>query len=201
MSDSTTSREATRARILKAAADLLGQDGFQGLGINAVARAAGCDKVLIYRYFGGLEGLAEAMGSQLDLWIGEGAPARGSYAEALGEMLRDYGRTLRANALVKRILAWELLETSPLTRALGQAKSAAIRAWFQTVRASAGPAPAGVDAPAINAILIAATHHLALREDHDGTFAGLDLARAETWDRIEAAMSHLMTRAYAGDAA
>lgn len=200
MPDPTTSRETTRARILKAATDLLGQEGFQGLGINAVARAAGCDKVLIYRYFGGLEGLAEAMGSQLDLWVGEGTPVRGGYVETMGAMLRDYGRTLRINPLVKRILAWELLETSPLTRALGQAKSSAIRAWFQTVRASAGPAPAGVDAPAINAILIAATHHLALREDHDGTFAGLDLTRAETWERIEAAMSHLMARAYAGDA-
>jgi hypothetical protein len=36
----------------------------------------------------------------------------------------------------------------------------------------------------------------ALREDNDGTFAGLDLKQPETWARIDAAMSHLMTRAY-----
>jgi len=200
MSDSTQASAATRERILKAATEVLSQDGFQGLGINAVARAAGCDKVLIYRYFGGLEGLAEAMGGQLELWIGQGDPAPGGYGETLIAMLRDYVRTLRASGLVKRILAWELLETSPLTRALGRAKSLAIRDWFQAVRARTGPAPVGVDAPAINAILIAASHHLALREDHDGTFAGLDLTLPETWSRIDAAMTHLLTRAYAKDA-
>jgi len=196
MAVSNQARDATRARILKAATDLLGEEGFQGLGINAVARAAGCDKVLIYRYFWGLEGLAEAMGGQLDLWIGQGDPAPGDYVETLRSMLLDYGRALRGNSLVRRILAWELLETSPLARALGEAKSAATRAWFQAVRSRTGPAPDGVDAPAINAILIAATHHLALREDNDGTFAGLDLKQPETWARIDAAMTHLMTRAY-----
>lgn len=32
-------------------------DGFTKIGVNRIANQAGCDKVLIYRYFGGLDGL------------------------------------------------------------------------------------------------------------------------------------------------
>jgi len=50
----------TKERLLEAVDDVLARDGFNGLGINALAREAGVDKVLIYRYFGGLSGLLKA---------------------------------------------------------------------------------------------------------------------------------------------
>ncbi len=190
-------RDATRDRILDAAARVLSQGGYGQFGVNAVARAAGCDKVLIYRYFGGLEGLAQALGERLDLWVAPELPALPeSYGRVMIEMLGRYLAALRGNALGKRILAWELVETSPITKALGAAKSKTISKWFQGVRALAGPPPSDIDAPAINAILLAAAHHLALREDHDGDFAGLDLTLPETWNRLQQAMTLLAARAY-----
>jgi len=39
---------------------LLAKNGFESLGINNIAREAGVDKVLIYRYFGGLPQLFRA---------------------------------------------------------------------------------------------------------------------------------------------
>jgi AcrR family transcriptional regulator len=44
-------REETKTKILQAVGQVLATSGFQGLGINAIARVAGVDKVLIYRYF------------------------------------------------------------------------------------------------------------------------------------------------------
>jgi AcrR family transcriptional regulator len=61
-------REATRARLIDAVGALLARKGFKGLGINAVAREAGVDKVLIYRYFGGLQQLIAAFGREGDFW-------------------------------------------------------------------------------------------------------------------------------------
>lgn len=192
-------RDATATRLLDAAADLLAQEGFVGLTVNALARRAGCDKVLIYRYFGGLEGVMDALGARLDLWIRPTPPAQDAaagYGPVMGTVLLDYLRALRANLLVKRILAWELVQDDELTRRLGAAKSEAIRRWFASVRERAGQAPSATDAPAINAILLAAVHHLALREDSGGGFAGLDLTLPETWTRIEAALEELVRVAY-----
>ncbi|MFN6986979.1 MAG: TetR/AcrR family transcriptional regulator, partial [Rhizobium oryzihabitans] len=62
-------RAATEKAIFNAARSLLAEEGFQGFGINAVARRAGCDKQLIYRYFGGLDGLIEAIGEDLGSWV------------------------------------------------------------------------------------------------------------------------------------
>ena len=57
-----------RARILAAVGALIMRDGLAGVGINALAREAGCDKVLIYRYFGDLDGVYAAYAAKGDFW-------------------------------------------------------------------------------------------------------------------------------------
>lgn len=191
--------EATRTRILDAAARVLAEGGPAAFGVNAIAREAGCDKVLVYRYFGGLEALAEALGGRLDMWLDPAAPppeALGRYGASMAHLLHTYLASLRGNALVRRILAWELIASDATVKALGAAKSAAVRRWFGGVRATAGTPPAGTDAPAVNAILLAAAHHLALRADTAGEFAGLDLTSAATWERIERTMGRMLNDAY-----
>ena len=61
-------REATRIRLIQAVGTLLAREGFRALGVNAVAREAGVDKALIYRYFGGLKGLIAAFGGHESFW-------------------------------------------------------------------------------------------------------------------------------------
>lgn len=50
-------RQQTESRIQEAALRILRRDGFEGWGVNHIAREAGVDKVLLYRYFNGIEGL------------------------------------------------------------------------------------------------------------------------------------------------
>src|SRR3990167_678198 len=61
-------REQTAARMVAAVGEVLARDGFSGVGVNAVAKQAGVDKVLIYRYFGGLPQLLQAYGRSGDFW-------------------------------------------------------------------------------------------------------------------------------------
>ena len=46
----------TEKRLLEAVSKVIEEEGFTQIGINRVAKKAQCDKVLIYRYFGGLDG-------------------------------------------------------------------------------------------------------------------------------------------------
>ena len=61
-------RLRTEERILLAVEQILLKEGFPAIGINSIARQAGCDKVLIYRYFGGLDGLLMAFAETTELW-------------------------------------------------------------------------------------------------------------------------------------
>lgn len=191
-------RDGTEARIVQAAAAILARDGVGALGVNTVAREAGVDKQLVYRYFGGLEGLLERLGADLRFWLGdaaEGEIAGDGYAEVITGQLLGHLAALRASDLVQAALAWELVERSEAVARLGAAKNEAVRDWFAHVRAAAGPPPAAVDAPAINAVLLAGMHHLVLRARTAGDFAGIDLTQPANWARIEAAVaaiSHAM---------
>ena len=114
----TRGKEATKARLIGAVGALLARDGFGARGVNAVAEEAGVDKVLIYRYFGGMADLLEAFGQSGDFWP--------SIAEVIGDDpselmdmplaqrwamgLSRYAQALRSRPITKEILAWEQIE-------------------------------------------------------------------------------------------
>ena len=50
-------REQTEEKILEAVGSIIENQGFEKVGINAIATEAGISKMLIYRYFGGVEEL------------------------------------------------------------------------------------------------------------------------------------------------
>ena len=61
-------RQLTESRIREAAIALLQERGFEDWGVNAIARQAGVDKVLIYRYFDSVEGLLETIVQETAFW-------------------------------------------------------------------------------------------------------------------------------------
>lgn len=192
-------RAATEARILAAARTVIARDGFQGFGVVAVAEEAGCDKKLISRYFGDIDGVLAAIGGALGFWLGAAevvVPEGTDYAGRMLALLDAYEASLRADPVLQRVLAWELVAPSAAMRPLDQARSTAIGAWMAAARGEARP-PAGVDAPAVNAVLLAALHYTTLREKTLGGFSGLDLSTPAGRARVSAALRFLLERAYA----
>lgn len=194
----TRDSAATRHRIAEAAVRLLADKGFPGLGVNSLAAAAGVDKQLIYYHFGGLEGVVRDLGTRLQDWLGEPLqPLAGeSYAAAMQRMLLGYARALRQDTLVLRLLAWELVQPGASLEQLEATRNEALFGWAQGLRNAAGAPPAGVDTPAVNALLMAGLQHLALRAQSAGSFAGVDLGTPEGAARIDAALQWMLKRLY-----
>ncbi len=200
----TRDRAATEAALVKAARAVLAEAGFQGLGVNAIARAAGCDKQLIYRYFGGVEGLVDAIGAQIseDLRLGLqpllalGQPA--SYQDLVERLLLGFLELLRADPLMQKIMAWEIAEPSALVQRLTLARSKGLMLWIAQSRGTLAPRE-GLDVPATNAVLLAAIQHLVLAGATAGQFAGLPLKTPSDWDRVRAVIKCLIGLAYGGD--
>jgi AcrR family transcriptional regulator len=194
-------RQATSARILKAAAELLAEGGFQNFGINAVARRAGCDKQLIYRYFGGMDGLMEAIGADLAGWVEAKMPRDGgggfllTYGDLVERLLVLLLDALRSDPLMKKIIAWEMSENSPHVRQLSEARAKSLGQWIDRVGGSMAP-PKGTDTAALNAILIGAVQHLVLTGEASGRFAGRSLTSEKDWGKATDAIRKLVRGVY-----
>lgn len=194
-------REETERTILAAAKKVLAESGFQGFGVNAIAREAGCDKQLVYRYFGGVDGLVDAIGADLATWWAEALkpasalPPPHAYAELMERLALGCIDALRADPLVQKIAVWEISDPSPQVARLNASRSKGLGQWIVQARGTLTP-PEGVDAPALNAIVMAAIQHLVLASVTAGHFTGALLKTEKDWDRIRAAVKALIAAVY-----
>jgi AcrR family transcriptional regulator len=190
-------RDATRKRILAAVGALLAEGGFQRLGINAIAARAKTDKVLIYRYFGGLDALLATYAEEGNFWwsidelIGPlGLPSHeATPATVLAGLLRRHVGALRARPITLEIMAWEMVEPNPLSAALASVREQRSRAALDQVMARF-PGVHGVDVAALVALVGAATNYLVIRERGIRHFQGLDL-RGDGWERLCAVVERI----------
>jgi AcrR family transcriptional regulator len=198
---SARDRSATSARILRAATELLAESGFQNFGVNAVARRAGCDKQLIYRYYGGMDGLVDAIGGELAHWIEQKMPVGGSggfmltYGDLVEHVMMLFMQALRDDPLTRKIIAWEVSDNSPQVRRLSEARARALGLWIEKIRGGMPP-PKGIDHLALNALLLAAVQHVVLAGEMAGRVGGLELASAKDWDRMMQAVKRLVRGVY-----
>ncbi len=191
-------REETKTKILQAVGQVLATSGFQGLGINAIARAAGVDKVLIYRYFqdvptllktfaqsgeyvGSLERvLAQVPEAQLQDW-----------RSALVMFVMTYAQLLDQNPLSQEIFCWELTEQNELTESLAESREVLIQQGLAWMRAKY-PETVERDLESISAILLSSVTYLVLRSRTRQTFLDIDFSAPAGAAQIQATMRQFL---------
>ena len=122
-------KNKTKEKILQSAITLLTRSGFHDFGINSVAKEAGHDKVLIYRYFGGLNGLLIAITEKVEFfpdlptfkenWASEDT----NTTSTLIAYITGYVREICSRPLTLQILNWELIGDNPLTTSYKEARN------------------------------------------------------------------------------
>ncbi|WP_034643407.1 TetR/AcrR family transcriptional regulator [Desulfovibrio inopinatus] len=181
----------TRARLIDAVGRVLTQKGFEGVGINAVAREAGVDKVLIYRYFDNIQGLVTSFCQQDGFWptplelMGGNREefAQKTFSQQLSDGAVNYLRALRSRPLAREVLAWRFLVQNELTDALDAVR---LSSWTEVMQLlQAPPTEAGHDILALQAIIGAAVNHLGTRSATLSEFSGIDLDDEAGWLRLE----------------
>jgi AcrR family transcriptional regulator len=188
-------RSATERLIVEAGERILLRDGFPGLNVQTLAAEAGCDRKLVYRYFDGADGVVERIAARahaelvraLDAVPASGTESLRAFAR---ESLSAWIAALRASPLTLRLMAWALVEASPLLTRIDDQRSAVLQAWMRERRPRLRVPPQG-DPVALNAVLLAAVQHLALTGSTRPGVAGVGLDDAG-WSRIEAALDQLL---------
>ena len=196
----TRDKEATKARLLDAVGAILAREGFSALGVNSVAHEAGVDKVLIYRYFGGMTDLLHAFGQSGDFWPSITEVLGNDPSELLELPLADrwalglsrYAEALRRRPVTKEILAWEQIEQNELTDILRQARGV----WFEDLMAHFPDDDEATDADLIGTVLliVAAIHYFIVLSRLQVDFSGVVVTTDEGWEQITAAISTICER-------
>lgn len=203
MSDETEvrtsrNRPRTEAKLREAVGALLVKGGFGALTPSAVAREAGVDKMLIYRYFGGLPGLVEAVANGPDFFpsfeeVCGGDPDRLRalpVSERTAAVVDAYAHLLMARPVVLELMVWELVERNELTAIMETAREEMGLKLARELFADSG-SPGQVNA--VSALLGAAVTYLALRRRKIRWFNGVDLRSDQGWAELREAVRQ-MTR-------
>ncbi len=187
------SRLQTEQRILDAVGAILLEQGYPAIGVNAVARRAGCDKVLIYRYFGGFDELLLAFAETTTLWwevdeiITESAQEISAIAlpDYLQTLLNRYVAALESRPLALEIMAWEMSAQNPLIAALARLRSERGMELVRRIRASYDQP--SIDIGGILGVFGAAINYLVIR-----TRKQSQQYKTEEWWRLQQTIGKLL---------
>ena len=182
-----------RERILASVGTMIIRDGLAAVGVNALAREAGCDTVLIYRYFGDMDGVYAAFAAKSDFWwrvadLTRGIdPSRVPLAQAIKMLFRRHAAALRTRPVTLAVLAAELTNRTPLVVALEtvrERRSLELSAWISEHYRS----PPSVDIAAISMLIGVALNYLAVRARTIRVMSGVNIATDDDWERLFAAI-------------
>lgn len=220
MSDSnrtTRDREGTKQKFIEAAIAIIRENGFEELGVNAVAERAGVSKVLLYRYFGNMTGLYSAIAEAIDPLQSRRAEKlfrefdvqKGGSKDSVGhdetaqefirEVVLSLHTALKDDELTKNLLIWELSHTNSITELFssmrektGLQMSERFREQFRSENGSVRGIPDDLDVNAVLAVMTASVFYLTLRGDSVAAFNGIDLQSEDGWDRIADVFSRML---------
>jgi len=196
----TRGREATKLRFIGAVGSLLAREGFNAPGVNAVAEEAGVDKVLIYRYFGGMDELLAAFGRSGDFWptldevIGDDVSElmKFTVAERWAIGLSRYAHSLRSRPVTKEILAWELIEQNDLIQILRKVREE----WFEELMGHFPDDPDATDGDLVATVLVlvGAIHYFVVLGRLQTDFSGIEIGTDAGWGHLDTVISTILHR-------
>lgn len=184
-------RAKTTQRIVEALEEVIAERGLQGVGVNRVAEKANVSKVLIYRYFGGMEGLLEyyvKMGKLFPIFnpavldqirpLHESDVARIWYRQVI--QTYRYFRTFKA---AREILKASVIENDTIAETTARAQDEEMTRLVDQLSFVKG-----ADTQAISAVVLGAMTYLTIMAQNDRTMVSIDLRSEEGWKRIENAV-------------
>jgi len=189
-------RQMTMERILRAMGDVMAERGTEKAGINAVAERAGVNKVLIYRYFGGWNGLLEAyvqrgfflsMFSEKFLDSVPETLAPEARSKAWSEYTIQFMREFRDRKSSQELIRWEMTHgETELARRLADFRDQSYKNMVSKL------APyAEFDPLAITSLMVAAVTNIVLTSGQRDHIGDIDLRTDAGWERLETAIRRI----------
>jgi len=185
-------RAATEKRLLDTIGKMIAERGFKKIGINAVSAQSGVSKVLIYRYFGSIEGLIIAYIRQYDYWINfpRKLPRREEIPDFLKKMFRGQVERLRNDPMLKRLYRWELSMNNVMIDELHREREQTGVWLIEAVSNLLGSDQKEV--AALATITSASIIYIAMLEEFCPRYNGIPIDKNEGWEQISSTIDGLI---------
>lgn len=187
-------REATEKRLLETVGKMVAEKGFEQIGINAIAAQSGVSKILIYRYFGSVDGLLSAYIHQYDFWLNLPAdvPERDELPQFLKTLFQQQIDRLRTDATLRRLYRWELsCNNETIAKIREQREKAGLELIRKFCQASGMQQP---EAETISALFAASITYLAMLSDFCPVYNGIAIDEETGWERIKSGIDALIDK-------
>ena len=177
-------REATERRLLDTIGKMSAEDGFEKIGINAIATQSNVSKILIYRYFGSVEGLMAAYIKQYDFWLNFPLeyPNREELPLFVKRMFQGQIEQLRNNPTLKRLYRWELsCNNDMIVKLREQREKVGVNLVKKVSELTGHPQN---EIAVMASLLTASITYLVMLEDFCPIYNGIPLNENSGWEQI-----------------
>jgi len=190
-------KEATKKRIYEALEQIIKEGGVSAIGINNIAKTAGVDKVLIYRYFGGLGELLKDFIKQKDYFtnfiINEISLDKLKTGKSKKEFLKSVSLNqynyIKGDTVFAEILIWELSVKNEITEYIAQERE---RVGLNNLKILSQKFKINSNFNVITSLLISGIYYLALRSKTVDDFNGIKLNEPAGNKEIEEGINMLL---------
>ncbi|MCD8739033.1 TetR/AcrR family transcriptional regulator [Mucilaginibacter roseus] len=179
-------KEQTKRRLIAAVAHVFKNEGHTGLGVNKIARLAGVDKKLIYRYFGSFDRLVEAYVVETDYWMRfvdqlhelKVPENMQEMKRLLAYVLKNQFRYFYEDKEMQRLILWELAAKSDIMRSIHHTRE--VKGQLLLEMTDRYLQKNDVNFRAIAALLVGGIYYMILHTRNNGSmFSDIDLSKQE----------------------
>lgn len=196
-------KERTKQKLINAVGEIIQKTGPSGLGINNIAKEAGCDKKLIYLYFDNLENLfteyIKTLNIRRDIINENISEKEMQHLTQKDKVISGFLETLQnlvSNDCIQKLISWELSEDKPdylqkwtQDRNVRTANFTNSFKWNQDF----------VDPEVMVAMIIGSYSYLCMHSKSTGLpYCNIDLTKPEDRARMDQTVRQLLERMLVG---
>lgn len=196
-------KELTKKKLIEAVGEIFREEGYEGIGVNKIAKRAGVDKKLIYRYFNNVDQLLEAYIVEKDYWkifsakINEvvAAETSGNIPELFIEIFQDRWKFFSTEPEMQNLMQWELSGESELMKSIYNVREMFAQNIFKLTDTDFENSE--VNFRAISALLVGGIYYTILHTMHNGNIVcGIDVRSEEGNEAFLKAISQIVQWAF-----
>lgn len=187
-------RDMTEKRILDAVGTIVERDGFEAVGVNAVAAASGVSKVLIYRYFNSIDKLLVKYIETNDFWLNADFASLpcSDVREFAKQIFRAYIDMLRKSPALRKLYRWELSTQNPAIDRLRRMREEMGMKIIDSVCQQTGHERSRV--AAVASLITASVPYLSILSESCPVYNSLEINADSGWQQITETIDYIFDK-------